>query len=67
MEKEFGVVQEINERLTLRVSARGAGLCIYLPKSLTETYGVKAGHKLKIDIKEHFVRIREEGAADASL
>jgi len=54
MSQAYEKIGEIKEVITLQVSARGNGLCLYLPKQLCETYGVAAGHRLKVVIRDHF-------------
>lgn len=55
--ERIGVLKETQ---TLPVSARGAGLCLYLPKDLCEVYGLIAGDRLKVELRDHFRKIREE-------
>lgn len=58
-------IGEIKEVITLQVSARGEGLCLYLPGKLCETYGIIAGHRLKISIRDHFrPRTHDEGVGE---
>jgi hypothetical protein len=52
--ESFEKVGEIRETHTLKVSARGDGLCLYLPKALCEVHGIVAGHRLKVQIRDHF-------------
>jgi hypothetical protein len=47
-------VQKIGETMTLSVSARGTGLCIYLPKQFVDLYGLWASDILKVQFKEHY-------------
>jgi hypothetical protein len=54
MSQTYEKIGEIREMITLQVSARGEGLCLYLPKQLCETYGIIAGHRLKVMIRDHF-------------
>lgn len=55
MEK-YKPVGEIKEIRTLRVSASGRGLYLYLPKSLCEQYDIIAGDRIKVQLKEHYKR-----------
>ena len=54
MVKAFEKIGEIKETRTLRVSARGDGLCLYLPKEFCELYNIIAGDKLKARLGDHF-------------
>jgi len=64
MNQAYEKIGEIKEVTTLQVSARGSGLCLYLPKQLCETYGVIAGHRLKVAIGDHFRPKPSENASD---
>lgn len=64
--EEFEKIGEIKETHTLKVSARGDGLCLYLPKSLCEVHGIIAGHRLKVHIRDHY-RLKNPEAAERSL
>jgi hypothetical protein len=57
---EWEKVDVLKEVQTLPVSARGAGLCLYLPKDLCEVYGLIAGDMLKVQMLDHFRKIRDE-------
>jgi hypothetical protein len=52
-------INVLKETETLPVSARGAGLCLYLGKDLCEVYGLLAGDMLKVEMLDHFRKIRE--------
>jgi hypothetical protein len=54
------VLQKIDENITLQVSARGDGLCLYLPKDLTSLYGLLSGDRIKVALKQHYRKRREE-------
>jgi len=54
MAKAFEKIGEIKETRTLNVSARGDGLCLYLPKEFCELYGIVAGDKIKTRLADHF-------------
>jgi len=60
MAEKFRLVGKIDETHSLRVSARGEGLCLYLPKSLVELYGLLSGDKVKAQLKEHFRPAKKE-------
>jgi hypothetical protein len=64
MHQSFEKIGEIKEEITLQVSVRGGGLCLYLPKVFCETYDVIAGHRLKIRIGDHFRPKPSENASD---
>jgi hypothetical protein len=53
-------IDVLKETQTLPVSARGAGLCLYLSKDLCEVYGLIAGDMLKVEMLDHFRKIRDE-------
>jgi len=65
MRQSFEKIGEIKEEITLQVSVRGVGLCLYLPKVFCETYDVIAGHRLKIRIGDHFRPKPSEDASDS--
>ena len=58
---EWEIIGKIYEITTLPVSARGDGLCLYLPKDLCNLYGLIAGDRVKVTLNEHFRKKREEG------
>ena len=51
---------KIGAEIPLPISARGDGLCLYLPKDLCEFYGLIAGDRVAVLLKEHFRRRRGE-------
>ncbi len=57
----FPLVNKPKLRLALTVSARGSGLCMYIPKEECDLYGIIAGHILVVKIDEHY-RKRQEDA-----
>jgi hypothetical protein len=57
---EWEVLGKVNELITLPVSARGDGLCLYLPKDLCRVYGLIAGDRLKVHLQLHFRKRRSE-------
>jgi hypothetical protein len=57
---EWEKIDVLKEVHTLSVSARGAGLCLYLPKDICDVYGLIAGDMLKIQMLDHFRKLREE-------
>jgi hypothetical protein len=57
---EWDVLGKVDELITLPVSARGDGLCLYLPKDLCQLYGLIAGDRMKVALREHFRKRRTE-------
>jgi hypothetical protein len=57
---EWGDLGRIREIITLSVSSRGNGLCMYLPKDFCEVYGIVSGDRIKIEFREHFKKRRQE-------
>ena len=57
---EWDVLGKVDELITLPISARGEGLCLYLPKDLCQLYGLIAGDRMKVTLKEHFRKRRTE-------
>jgi hypothetical protein len=49
----YPLVNKPKVRLPLTVSARGTGLCMYIPKETCDLYGIIAGHVLVVQIDEH--------------
>lgn len=56
MSKKWKRVGEIKENRTLRVSGSGAGLYLFLPKKLCETYDIISGDQIKVKLGVHFKR-----------
>jgi len=54
MSEKFEQIGEIRETHSLAVSARGDGLCLYLPKKLCMLYGILAGDRIKVQLREHY-------------
>ena len=55
MEKRFENKGPIVGRFVVKVSSRGAGVSLYISKSLCETFNIKPGDRLHIDILDHYV------------
>jgi len=53
-------IGDLKETVTLSVSTRGNGVCVYLPKDITDVYGVLSGDMLKVSLRNHFRKRREE-------
>jgi len=49
--------RDIGELRTLRVSAAGRGLYLYLPKDLCEQYGLVAGNRVKVKLIDVHVEV----------
>ena len=56
----YPLVNKPKVRLVLTVSARGSGLCMYIPKEECDLYGIISGHILVVKIDEHYKKRREE-------
>ena len=52
-------IGDLKETLTLSVSARGNGVCVYLPKDIMDVYGLLSGDMLKVSLRNHFRKRRE--------
>jgi len=57
---EWENIDKLKEVQTLPVSARGAGLCLYLPKDICDVYGLIAGDMLTVRMLDHYRKAREE-------
>jgi hypothetical protein len=57
---KYPLVNKPKLRTVLTVSARGSGLCMYIPKETCELYGIIAGHMLVVDIEEHYRKRQED-------
>ena len=55
----YPLVNKPKLRLNLTVSARGSGLCMYIPKEACDLYQILSGHILVVEIQEHY-RKRQE-------
>jgi len=60
MPRNFQKVQKIDETHSLRVSARGEGYCLYLPRGLVELYGLLTGDKIKAHLTDHFRPVKKD-------
>lgn len=54
MNKEYEQIGVVKETHSLRVSARGDGLYLYLPRGLCEVHGIMAGDRVKVQLLEHY-------------
>jgi len=54
MRPTFEKIGEIKETHSLRVSQKGGGLYLYLPKGLTEVHGIWAGDRIKATLRDLF-------------
>lgn len=57
---EWENIGKLKEVHTLPVSARGAGLCLYLPKDICDVYGLISGDMLTVKMLDHFRKVKEE-------
>lgn len=57
---QYPLVNKPKVRTVLTVSARGSGLCMYIPKETCDLYGIIAGHVLVVQIEEHYRKPREK-------
>jgi hypothetical protein len=57
---EWDLLAKLDEVVTLPVSARGTGMCLFLPKDLWELYGIVCGDRIQIAFKKHYRKKREE-------
>jgi len=57
---EWDMIGKLKEIITLSVSARGTGLCLYIPKITAETYGLIAGDRIKVSLNNHFRKRKPE-------
>lgn len=65
MLRMYEKIGEIREELNLRVSARGEGLYLYLPKSICEVHNLLTGDRIKAKLTDHYrqqrdVRVEED-------
>lgn len=56
----YPLVNKPKLRLALTISARGSGLCMYIPKEDCDLYGFIAGHVLVVRIDEHYKKRIED-------
>lgn len=56
----YPLVNRPKLRLVLTVSARGSGLCMYIPKEDCDLFGIIAGHVLVVKIDEHYKKNQED-------
>ena len=57
---EWELIGKLKETITLPVSARGTGLCLYIPKVTADTYGLIAGDRVKASLLDHFRKKKPE-------
>lgn len=60
MVKPMDFLNKINNSIVLRVSAKGEGLSVTIPKELCDTYQVLSGDYIRISFHEHFREKPEE-------
>lgn len=60
MVSDAKLLNKINNRIALRVSAKGEGLSITIPKELTDTYDVISGDVLVTGFFEHYRKVTPE-------
>jgi len=53
-------IGNLKEMTTIQVSARGDGLCLYLPKDFCELHNIIAGHRIRVWMLDHYRRRRIE-------
>lgn len=51
---EYELKGKINVELVLTVTSRGESLCVIIPRSVTGTYNVLSGDRLKVSLAEHY-------------
>lgn len=54
MAKQYDLIGKINVTIEGRVSARGSGLCLSIPKDLSAVHNIIAGDHLKFQITDHY-------------
>lgn len=60
MVREYEKIGDIKETHSLRVSARGNGLCFYIPKEITDLYNFLSGDMVKLEFRDHFRKKKED-------
>jgi len=60
--KRVEVIGKVGETRTLRVSCRGGGYYLYLPRDLVEVYGILAGDRIEVKLGRIYrpKRVEEE-------
>jgi hypothetical protein len=54
MREEYERIEDIKETHSLRVSSRGEGYCLYLPRSLVDQYGLITSDRVKVELRDHY-------------
>lgn len=54
MAEDYKLIGKINETRSLKVSSRGEGLCLYLPKRFCQLHDLMAGDLVKTVMREHY-------------
>ena len=52
--ERFVEIGKIGMSLLMRVSRRGKGLYLYIPKDVAGVYGIAAGHKVEVKLVKHY-------------
>lgn len=54
MVTDWKFIGKINNSIVIRVTAKGDGLALTIPKEICETYNIISGDTIKIVIQDHF-------------
>lgn len=54
MVKDMEFLGKIRNSIVLRVSAKGEGLSVTIPKEICDTYGVLSGDTIRVEFQEHY-------------
>jgi antitoxin component of MazEF toxin-antitoxin module len=60
MRKFLERIGDVKEAITLRVCKAGEGYCIYIPKKVVDTYDIRPGDHVKVELRDHFREKVEE-------
>jgi len=54
MRKEYVFSRKLGVTVVMRVSQHGDGLYLYIPRDITDVYGIIAGDKLEVQLQKLF-------------
>lgn len=56
--RDWKMVKEIKELLSLRVGTSGGSLVLGIPKALAEQYDIDQGDRIKVQLRELFKEVK---------
>jgi len=54
LKEEYQEIGKLGVTLLMRVSARGAGLYLFIPRDIRDVYGIMAGDQIEAKLDKHY-------------